>query len=144
MNDGHKDSHHYDPPHELHTDDFAGGDTDIYRSSIDCSKRTTKLEGIMSYSGKPGKGLPETLSQSIIAKSTIYYDDHTESKQDNATKKPDYEKARELAEEAMQTFEQLTATLAALQQETGKIIKTQDLQREFNKVVARMKVVSKL
>lgn len=108
--------------------------------------KSTNLEGIMSYQGKQSKQNGSQAAFQSLMRSNVFQKDDSGAKQENSQQKikPFSGKTKELATEAMETFQHLMTTLAALQKETGKVIKTHDLEREFNKVAARVKAISRL
>lgn len=112
------------------------------------ARRATNLEGIMSSQQKSGgftsltsfnsPNLGPKVNQSIPELSNL------QQAPPSGPKKPSLVMAKQLADNIQLSYSQMIAHIEELQKETGMIVKTQDLEKEFNKVFARVKVIGKL
>lgn len=115
--------------------------------SVTRPRKKTNLEGIMSYS-KPGQKLDGSqVFQGTSLSALVNLDESLKLPNPSAIelgKKKSLIRAQELAQDIEKSYKEMMGLISNLQQETSMAIKTQDLEKEFNKVFARVKVISKL
>lgn len=117
------DVHHTD----THVDDAVAADGE--------PRRTTNLQGIMSYTSKNASKMPSALQSPAIGMKSAVYD---------ANKKHGLSHASQLADDIDKSFTHMMSLISTMQHDTGMTIKTADLEREYCRVYNRIKVIAKL
>lgn len=116
----------------------------------DSVRKSTMLEGIMGIQNKTGPanlnsvGSPITALRGVQAKPELGVGQTGAMAASQATKSASLMKAKQLAEDIQRSYADMMGLIGELQKETGMIVKTQDLDKEFAKVFARVKVIGKL
>ena len=120
----------------------------VAKSTIDDnSKRSTMLEGIMNNPSKTPSAINSTINSPgfQLRDLPINHDTLKQSVSPCPTNKgTSLAKAKHIAEDIDKKFIEMMSLINDLQKETGMAVKVQDLEKEYNKVFARVKVISKL
>ena len=112
-------------------------------------RRSTNLEGIMGILGSQNKlkseGISGVTSPALGQRGLpLKFDLQDQSGSTSGSKGASLLRAKQMAEDIQKSYNEMMALIGDLQKETGMIVKTQDLEKEFGKVYARVKVIGKL
>lgn len=110
----------------------------------DQPRKTTNLEGIMSNQHRNGSTSLSCINSPSFGMRIAQKPENPNPSTTTSAKSASLLKAKQIAEDIQRQYTSMMSLIGDLQKETGMAVKTQDLEKEYAKVFARVKVIGKL